>query len=82
MTSPNTGAWLSIAFGVGTIAYVYGAHKGRTAQVPQGIHDFVVRLDERLAALGRRPKAPVPALANHVAPVQAGAIDLQSVQLR
>jgi ABC-type branched-subunit amino acid transport system ATPase component/branched-subunit amino acid ABC-type transport system permease component len=77
VTSPNTGAWLSIAFGVGTIAYVYGAHKGRTAQVPQGIRDFAVRLDERLAALGRRPKAPVPALANHLAPFQPDLTDLQ-----
>lgn len=77
VTSPNTGAWLSIAFGVGTIAYVYGAHKGRFAQVPQGVHEVAVRLDQRFAALGRRPKAPVPALANHLAPFETDLADLQ-----
>ncbi len=77
VTSPNTGAWLSIAFGVGTIAYVYGAHKGRFAQVPQGVREVAVRLDQRFAALGRRPKAPVPALANHLAPFETDLADLQ-----
>ena len=75
VTSPNTGDWLSIVFGVGAIAYVYGAHKGRTARVPQGMRDFAVRLDERLAALGRHPKAAVPAPVNHLTPFLADLTD-------
>jgi ABC-type branched-subunit amino acid transport system ATPase component/branched-subunit amino acid ABC-type transport system permease component len=67
VTSPNVGDWLSIAFGVGAIAYVYGLHLGRSLEVPQRIRESAVRLDQRMGAIGRREKAPVPALADHLA---------------
>ena len=59
-TSPNVADWLSIAFGAGAIAYVYGARRGGGVAVPQGVRDFLVRLDARLTAIGPRPKAPTP----------------------
>jgi ABC-type branched-subunit amino acid transport system ATPase component/branched-subunit amino acid ABC-type transport system permease component len=61
VTSPNVGNWLSIAFGVGAIAYVYATHWGRSAEVPQGLRDFLVGLDQRIGALGPRAKEATPA---------------------
>jgi ABC-type branched-subunit amino acid transport system ATPase component/ABC-type branched-subunit amino acid transport system permease subunit len=77
VTSANTGDWLSIAFGVGAIAYVYSAHRGRSAEVPQRVRDFAIRLDQRMAAIGARGKVPVPALAGHVASFPADRTDPQ-----
>jgi ABC-type branched-subunit amino acid transport system ATPase component/branched-subunit amino acid ABC-type transport system permease component len=66
-TSPNVGNWLSIAFGVGAIAYVFAAHRGRSAEVPQRVREFLIRLDARMGAIGGHVKAPAPALAGHLA---------------
>jgi ABC-type branched-subunit amino acid transport system ATPase component/branched-subunit amino acid ABC-type transport system permease component len=66
VTSTNVGNWLSIAFGVGAIAYVYGVYRGRTAQVPQGLRDFLVRLDQRMAAALARAPGPTPATSGQV----------------
>ncbi len=77
VTSPNVGNWLSIAFGVGAIAYVYGMHRGVALEVPQRVRDMAVRLDERMAAIGARVKAPLPALPNHRASRTAGRMEPQ-----
>jgi ABC-type branched-subunit amino acid transport system ATPase component/branched-subunit amino acid ABC-type transport system permease component len=65
-TSPNVADWLSIAFGAGAIAYVYGNRRGGGVAVPQGLRDVLVRLDGRLAAIGPRPKAPTPSATDHL----------------
>jgi ABC-type branched-subunit amino acid transport system ATPase component len=68
ITSPNVGNYLSIAFGVGAIGYVYGIHKGRVAQVPPKVRHFLVNLDRRLAAISPRKAIPQPEVA--VAPAE------------
>ena len=61
VTSTNVGNWLSIAFGAGAIAYVYGAYRGRSAEVPEAVRNFLVRLDGRLATIVPRAQMPEPA---------------------
>jgi ABC-type branched-subunit amino acid transport system ATPase component/ABC-type branched-subunit amino acid transport system permease subunit len=70
VTSPNVGNWLSIAFGAGAIAYVYATHWGRSAEVPQGLRDFLVSLDQRLAAIGPKAKPEAPAAPRVPTPVR------------
>jgi ABC-type branched-subunit amino acid transport system ATPase component/branched-subunit amino acid ABC-type transport system permease component len=55
VTSPNVGSYLSIAFGVGAIGYVYAAYRGRAAEVPARVREFALNLDRRLGRLGSRP---------------------------
>jgi ABC-type branched-subunit amino acid transport system ATPase component len=76
-TSPNVADWLSIAFGAGAIAYVYGARRGGGVAVPQGIRDFLVRLDGRLAAIGPRLKSATPVPTDRVPVARADGAESQ-----
>ena len=61
ITSPNVGNYLSIVFGAGAIAYVYGVHRGRVVEVPLGVRNFLVNLDRRLSAILPRKAVVQPA---------------------
>jgi ABC-type branched-subunit amino acid transport system ATPase component len=72
VTSPNVGNWLSIAFGAGAIAYVYSSYRGRGAEVPQSVREFLIDLDRRLGAITSRRATPAPSSGG---PVPARPVD-------